>query len=119
MMTRSMDRPESPPKGRHMGVGSQPPPRLQAEGSGGVSKRRVNGSSPTQRSVKQFCSKMTQEECVAQLKQLLPKVSGEEEASISELDLVERTIAYIAHLENILSTSNTSSINQQVFSNYS
>ena len=99
MMTRSMDRPDyPPPKARFVSIGkegslskntaspcllsagSQPPPR--SEGTGGVSKRRA---SPTQRSVKLYCSKMSQEDCLAQLKQLLPTVSGEEEASITEV----------------------------------
>ena len=108
MMTRSMNRPGSP-KNRYNGLGSQ---AIRHTDGGGVYKRQP--TSPTARSVKKLTKKSlpTQQECISQLKSLLPRTTNEEE-EISELALVERTIAYIAYLESVLSSTNNQDIKLQ------
>jgi hypothetical protein len=102
MMTRSLNNRPDSPKGKYSCIGSQP----SRVADGGICKRQP--LSPTQRSIKVLTKDLpTQQECIAQLKRLLPKV--DEEEKMSELDLVERTIAYISYLENLLQATSSNS----------
>jgi hypothetical protein len=117
MMTRSLNNRPDSPKGKYscigefmlyfklilMSLAGSQPSRVA---DGGICKRQP--LSPTQRSIKVLTKDLpTQQECIAQLKRLLPKV--DEEEKMSELDLVERTIAYISYLENLLQATSSNS----------
>ena len=66
---------------------------------GGILKRQP--SSPL-KTLKSFTKVLSKAEYLAQLRNMLPKTNGQNE-EMSELALVEQTIAYIGYLESILS----------------
>lgn len=98
MMTRvcsNVHRPNSP-KSKCNGVGSQ---ALKLH-EGGVNKRQGSQA----KGLKAMSKSLSKSDMFAQLKNLLPNAKHEE--TTSEIALVEETIAYIAHLESLLSTGN-------------